>query len=188
MKNRMPSSHCNIDSRCRFRRGFSLLEILLALAILGGSLAILSRIVETGTSAAIEARSLAEARLVCQAKLTEILLDAANGQTPQSVFSVPIDSFDESFTSSLNYSVEVLPPPIENIVAIRVTVVVQSPSAQSTLASYALTRWIVDPMYDLQQMEIDEQSLRQEMEGAQEAETGGENANDENSPPREESR
>ena len=36
------------------RGGFSLLEILLALAILGGALAILSRIVDTGMVAARE--------------------------------------------------------------------------------------------------------------------------------------
>ncbi len=44
------------------RSGFSLLEILLALAILGGSLAILSRIVDTGAGAAREARDLSVAR------------------------------------------------------------------------------------------------------------------------------
>ena len=44
------------------RRGFSLLEILLALAILGGSLAMLSRIVDTGTSAAREGRKRTQMR------------------------------------------------------------------------------------------------------------------------------
>ena len=90
----------------RPRNAFSLLELLLSLAILGGSLAILSRIVETGTSAAIESQALSEARLVCQAKLTEVLLDAAAGRSPQSVMSVPVSSFDDSSLSVLNYSVE----------------------------------------------------------------------------------
>ena len=142
------------------RDGFSLLEILLALAILGGSLAILSRIVETGTSAAIEARALAEARLVCQTKLTEILLDTRSGNTPQSVVTVPVDSFDDTSTASLNYSVEVLPQPIENVMAIRVTVAVQSADAKATIASYSLTRWLVDPTLDLEQLENDERATR----------------------------
>ena len=63
--------------RC-VRRGFSLLEILLALAFLGGSLAILSRIVDTGISAAREARDLSIARMIW-AKLSEVLLNSTSG-------------------------------------------------------------------------------------------------------------
>ena len=48
--------------------------MILALAILGGSLAILSQIASTGTDAAREARDLALARLLCQSKLSEVLM------------------------------------------------------------------------------------------------------------------
>ncbi len=71
------------------RRGFSLLEILLALAILGGSLAVLSQIAEIGTSAAREARDLSICRILCQAKLSEVMLNVSTGISPQSVFDAP---------------------------------------------------------------------------------------------------
>ncbi len=85
----------------RKRCGFSLLEILLALAILGGSLALLSRIVETGTSAAREARDLSVARILCQTKLSELLLDSMTGISPQSVPLGPLESFDSQSTHTL---------------------------------------------------------------------------------------
>ncbi len=148
------------------RSGFSLLEILLALAIMGGSLAILSRIVETGTSAAIESRSLAQARLVCQSKLSEVLLDAASGIDPQAEMDVPIASFDSSSTTPLNYSVEVAQGTMEGILVVRVSVTVQTPDGKGTLANYSLSRWIVDSSLGLEQAEADEKAARADTEEA----------------------
>ena len=78
------------------RSGFSLLEMLLALAILGGSLAVLSQIATTGTDAAREARDLALARLLCQSKLSETLLQDI---TPTSIPSAPAEVFDSNSTT-----------------------------------------------------------------------------------------
>ena len=140
-----------IACRHQSRGGFSLLEMLLALAILGGSLAILSRIVETGTSAAIESRCLSEARLACQAKLSETLLDAASGVQPQSVMTVPMESFDSASTTPMNYSVEIGQAPIDGLLLIRVSVQVQSSDGKASLANYSLTRWIIDPALGLEE-------------------------------------
>ena len=148
------------------QEGFSLLELLLALAILGGSLAILSRIVETGTSAAIESRSLAQARLVCQAKLSEILLDAASGIDPQTILTVPVDSFDSSSTTPLNYSIEVAQGPMDGIMIVRVSVAVQTPDGKASLANYSLSRWIIDSSLGLEQAEADEKAAQEESEEA----------------------
>ena len=140
------------------RDGFSLLELMLALAILGGSLAILSRIVDTGVSAAIESRGLAQARMACQAKLSEVLMDAASGIQPLSVVSVPMESFDSSSTSPMNYSVEVAPASMDGLLAIRVTVEVQNDNGLSPIANYSLTRWAVDPALGLEEAEAEEQA------------------------------
>lgn len=145
-------------TRTKKRDGFSLLEIMLSLAILGGSLAVLSRIMDTGVSAAIESRSLAQARLACQAKLSEVLMDAGSGIQPQTVISVPMESFDSSSTSPMNYSVEVAPASIDGLLAIRVSVEVQNGTGTASIANYSLTRWAVDPALGLEQAEAEEQA------------------------------
>lgn len=140
------------------RNGFSLLELMLSLAILGGSLAILSRIVDTGVSAAIESRSLAQARMACQAKLSEVLMDTASGIQPQTVVSVPMTSFDSSSTSPMDYSVEVALASLDGLLTIRVTIQVQNDNGTAPLANYSLTRWVVDPALGLEEAEEEEKA------------------------------
>lgn len=146
-------------SRLRRRCGFSLLEILLALAILGGALAILSTIAETGTSAAREARDLSMARLLCQSKLSEVLLDATAGISPQSELSVPMESLDSGSTTAFNYSLEVQPAAMDGLLAIRVTVTAENPNGGPALATYALTRWLIDPTLGLEAAEAEEEAM-----------------------------
>ena len=87
--------------RANVSTGFSLLEILLALAILGGALAILSRTVDTGMIAARESRDLSAARILCQTKLAEILLEAETGISPQSVVSSEFETLFDSQSNSV---------------------------------------------------------------------------------------
>lgn len=141
-----------------YRKAFSLLELILALAILGGSLAILSRIVDTGVSAAIESRGLAQARLACQSQLSQILIDAAAGIDPQTAIDIPMESFDSSSTSPMNYSVEVGPAPMDGLIAIRITAKVLRDVGSAPIAQSTLTRWIVDPALGLEQAEADEKA------------------------------
>jgi general secretion pathway protein I len=130
------------------RRGFSLLEILLALAILGGSLAVLSQIVGTGADSASSARDLALARLICQAKLAETLV---SGITPVMVPSTPIASPDSSSTTPFFYAIDVAPAGLDGMLAIRVSVEAQDANGGPPLAQYSLTRWIVDPALGLEE-------------------------------------
>ena len=146
------------------RRGFSLLEILLALAILGGSLAVLSQIAETGTSAAREARDLSVARLLCQSKLSQTLLDAAAGISPQTIIDTPAEAFDSGSLTSFNYSVEVQPGQLDGILNLRVTVTAVNPSGGPALATYSLTRWMIDPLMGLEAAEAEEEAAKQAAE------------------------
>ncbi len=148
------------------RRGFSLLEILLALAILGGSLALLSRIVETGTSAAREARDLSIARILCQSKLSELLLDGMTGISPQSVSTSPMESFDSQSTTPFYYTVDVQPAPLDGLLALRVTVEAQDPNGGPVLARYSLVRWMVDPALGLEEAEAEEELMKEEAAAA----------------------
>ena len=153
------------------RKGFSLLEILLALAILGGSLALLSRIAETGTSAAREARDLSVARILTQSKLSELLLDSmSTGVSPQSVAPTLVESFDSQSTTPFYYGVDVQPAPLDGLLAIKVTVEAQNPNDGPPLARYSVVRWMVDPALGLEQAEADEEAMREDAaaaEGAQ---------------------
>ncbi len=149
------------------RSGFSLLEILLALAILGGSLAILSRIADTGMSAARESRDLAAARILAQTKLCEVMLDAASGITPQSIPSAPFDApFDSQSSSLYQYGVDVQPAPMSGLLAIRVTVEAIDANGGPPRARYALTRWLVDPTLGLEEAEAEEEAMLEEKAAA----------------------
>jgi general secretion pathway protein I len=149
----------------RRRNGFSLLEILLAISILGGSLAVLSQMAEIGTSAAREARDLATCRILCQSKLTEVLLDASSGISPQSIFDAPLESFDSASITSYNHSIEVQQAPLDGLLAVRVTVKALESDDGTAIATVSLTRWVVDPSLGLEQAEADEKVLREEMTG-----------------------
>ncbi len=156
-------------SRSR-RRGFSLLEILLALSILGGSLAVLSQIAETGTDAAREARALSMARILAQAKLSEVLLNSTLGQTPTPVVEAQADPFDSQSTSDFYYSIDVVPAPLDGMLAIRVSV--QAKNANGGVqANYQLTRWMIDPALGLEEAEAEEQAAREEAAGTAAADT-----------------
>ena len=148
------------------RSGISLLEILLALAILGGSLAVLSRIAETGTSAAREARELSVARILCQTKLSELLIDSTSGITPQSVAPTPMEAFDSQSTTPFYYSVEVQPAPMDGLLTIRVTVEALDANGGPPVARYSLVRWMVDPALGLEQLEEEEEMIREEAAAA----------------------
>ena len=138
------------------RGGFSLLEIMLALAILGGAMAVLSQIAGTGTDAAQEARSLAAARMLCQTKLAEILIDPT--VSPQSVPPTTVAPFDSESTAEFTYMIEVQAAPIDGLLALRITVEATSANGGTPLATYSLERWIVDPALGLEQVEAEAQA------------------------------
>ena len=140
------------------RRGFSLLEIMLALAILGGALAVLSQIASSGVDAAREARDLSMARIICQAKLSETLL---TGLSPQTVMSAPVDSIDSQSLTNFQYSVEVLPGQMAGLLSIRVTVEAIDENSDTPRVRYSLVRMMVDPALGLEAAEAEQQAAQE---------------------------
>jgi general secretion pathway protein I len=140
-------------SRASRRQAFSLLEILLALAILGGALTVLSQIASTGVDAAREARDLVMARMICQAKLSELLIATT---VPQSVASLPVQSIDSGSVTDFVYSVEIQPGQLDGLLVVHVQVDAVNPNGGAPLVSYALYRWMVDPSLDLEGAEAEE--------------------------------
>ncbi len=135
------------------RRGFSLLEILLALAILGGSMAVLSQIASTGVDAAREARDLSMARIICQSKLSEAML---TGTTPVSITTAPVASIDSQSLTEFVYSVEVMPGQLDGLLSIRVQVDALDSDSGTPLVSFSLVRWMIDPSLGLEEAEAEE--------------------------------
>ena len=147
------------------RRGFSLLEIMLAMAILGSSLAILSVMVTRAVSAAREARELAVARMLCQTKVAEILLDGTAGISPQSVAQTPLDAFDSGSTTPFVFSVEVEQGQLEGLLSVRVIVEGLDPDGGPPLARYAINRWMIDPLLGLEEAEMEEEAAKEAASG-----------------------
>lgn len=127
------------------RRGFSLLEIMLALAIFGGAMAVLSGLIDTGVRAAIEAQDLSRAQMLCESQLEQFLMQTG---TPVSVPEAVLDTGDPSRVWS--YMIEVVPSPAANIHVVRVTVRAAPPGlSNGQEASYSLIRWMPDPSLNL---------------------------------------
>lgn len=121
-------------------RGFTLLEVLLALAIIGFALAMVGELVRLGARCAAESEQLSRAHLLAESLLSEI---TAGVTTPASVNQVSSPT-DPDFL----YSVTIDRPDQQGLIA--VTVVVESlefdPNRRLT---YRLTGWIVDPGLEL---------------------------------------
>ncbi|MEM6779842.1 MAG: prepilin-type N-terminal cleavage/methylation domain-containing protein [Planctomycetota bacterium] len=139
--------------------GFSLLEMLLALAVLGSSLGILAQIAGTGSDAAREARELSQARMIAQAKLAEILIQ---GISPQAVPPSPAEPVDSSSSTPFQYQVDVAPAALDGMLAIRIQVEALDPDGGPSLARYAVTRWMIDPLLGLADLAAEEAAMREE--------------------------
>ncbi len=118
------------------RGGFSLLETIFAIAILGVSLAAIGHLVQLGFRAAQIARVQSQAQILCDAKMAEIAsgalpAEAANGAT--------IDD-----APNWEYSVEVEPAEQIGLLVVQVTVQQQG---QDPL-TFSLVRFMPDPNFD----------------------------------------
>lgn len=143
--------------RSNRRHGFSLLEILLSLAILGGALAVLSQIVGTGGDASRNARELSMARLLCQSKMAELLVSKVQ---PVAVPSTPLPSPDSESDTQFNYMVEVGQAPMAGLLMVRISVDAVSLDGGLPIASYSISRWLIDPLLGLEQAEADEAAAK----------------------------
>jgi general secretion pathway protein I len=131
--------------RCLRRRvhhcaGLSLLEVILAIAILSGCIAVIGELIRLGARQAEEARELTIAQLLCESKLEEI---AAGVIAPEAVGDVPFE-----LDPRWSYSIEV--GSLDTPDLLQVTVMAQQVDGSREIPlSYTLTRWILDPSLEL---------------------------------------
>jgi len=116
--------------------GFSLLEVVLSLAIFFGSMAILSQINWNGTRAAVQAQLSAQALIRCEAKLQEIV---AGAETLADQQNVPFED-----NSEWTWSLQTAPTTFPELLAVKVTVSRTGTSSLGNI-SLSLQRWMRDP-------------------------------------------
>lgn len=119
------------------RRGITLYEVVIAIAIFAGAIAALSEALTTATRAALQSRLQSQAVLLCQTKMAEVVA----GATPAtSSGSVP---FTDPGLEGWSWAVNVAPASHTGIN--QVEVIVSGPqSANSVDASFTMTRLLRD--------------------------------------------
>lgn len=121
---------------CPPRRGFSLLEVLLAAAVLLGCVIVLGHLAVLGRQHAIAAEELADAQRIAQARLSEILI----GQRP-------LESVEDTVMEDepgWRWSATVGPAGHPGLIAVQVTVVRDMPEGKPA-RRFSLLRWVRDP-------------------------------------------
>jgi general secretion pathway protein I len=117
------------------RRALTLLEVVLALAILAGSFATLAQLVGLGMRAAGSSRELTTAQLLAESIMSEI---AAGIVPAETLNRVPMDTHPGWLVSAV---IDNSPHPG----ILRVTVIAERDIQTYRSASYQLSRWIRDP-------------------------------------------
>jgi len=127
------------------RAAFSLLEVILALAILTMAVAVLGELARLGMENARVARDKTQAELLCESKLAEI---AAGITVPEPVQGVPFEGVTDPSEPAWLYSIALETIDQQGLIAVRVTVAQDLPPQKRPVA-FSLVRWIQDPNVEL---------------------------------------
>jgi general secretion pathway protein I len=151
--------HFSVPKPTSPRAGLSLLEVILAIAILGVSLATLGQLIRIGARNAAEARDLTMAQLYAESQMNRLsagvdLLD-------------PVQESGYDDAGNYVYSVDVWATDLPGIMSVTVTVK-QTPGTAIFPVSYSLTRWIAEPEY-AQSLADAEAAMKQAFADAQAA-------------------
>ena len=130
------------------RDGITLLEVILAIAILGSSMAMISELVRVGSVSAARARDYTNAQLICESKLNELIAGAIPiaAATQQQVEDVGL-------VDLWYFSVVVNPLDTEGLVAVQVLVEKGVEQGQRPM-TFSLMRWMVDPALEQEAVEL----------------------------------
>jgi prepilin-type N-terminal cleavage/methylation domain-containing protein len=125
-----------MSNRQRQRRGLSLLEVIISIAILGGALVAIGELIRIGARNAANARDMTTAQLLCETRLSEMAAGVLD----------PLAGGSEMLDESGEWLCSVTSEPIDDSGLISISVfVTQNPDQFARPVSFSLTRWIVDP-------------------------------------------
>lgn len=123
----------------RQRRAFSLMEVILSIAILAAATVLLGELTRFGMRNARAARDLTRAQLLCDSKLNEVI---AGIETTDPVSGAKFDTAydaDAEWTYSIASSVL---DDVTGLTSVTVTVNQDLPASQKPV-QFALTRWMI---------------------------------------------
>ena len=122
------------------RRGFTLMEVILAMTVLSITLGMIYSVALRGSRYGMKARRETEAQLLCESKLAEI----SAGIEPQAVVSSVVSEDGDWL-----YSVDLEPiDGLEGVLRVRVTFVENVPERKKPI-QFTLMRWIRDANAEL---------------------------------------
>lgn len=124
------------------RAGFSLLETILALAVLTAAVAVLGELIRLGVRSADSAVSQSQGQLLCEGKLAEL---ASSDQLPSSTGLVAFPS-DVPGGEGWLYSVAVEALAEQGLYRVEVTVARDEPAVNHP-TQFTLVRWMLDPQF-----------------------------------------
>ncbi len=160
---------CSEIRRNPNRNGLTLIEILIAIVIFGGVVAILGEVGREGLRSAAYARDTTQAELICESLMgmLRVGLITLDNQT-----DVPLDSnypdTNAGTASSRSeprwyYSVEVYSASEDGLLEVVITVRQNSPNERRPVTCRML-RWMIDPEYLVEMEEEMEEILNPEQE------------------------
>ena len=123
------------------KAGFSLLEVILALAILAGAIAMLGEASRLALRNAAVAKDMARAQLLCETKLSEIV---AGITTLEPVQGAAFDTVADPDEPAWLYSIETEPTDEDGLISVRVTVTRDMPPEERPIR-FSVVRWFPDP-------------------------------------------
>ncbi len=126
-------------SRHKKHSGLSLLEVILAIAILGTAMAVIGQLMNIGYRAAVEARLRTDAGLLCDTKMAELAAGVLE------IKAVTEQSIAEA--QGWNYTVDVQSGLQLGLLVVTVTVT-QTTTESADPISMSIVRFLPDPDYD----------------------------------------
>lgn len=127
------------------RRGLSLLEVILALAILGVACTFMAQAMRMATHNALSAQRQAQAELAAESVLSQVVAGIIPMQ-PSAAWT-PVGT--SASTSNWSYMIAQVNCEVENMVGIQIMVKDMSNEDTTTPADLSVIRWVIDPALGL---------------------------------------